>query len=163
MDVRVLKVDNLTNSAQPLQITYESKGARRLVDRQASARACQPLRDKRETASFRKPGASSPSTCASPSVIQDAVRFKLPEGIVIESAPAPDNGSLKGVAGFATSSKEAANSVTLYRNVTVAKTFFMPDDYPDLRSFLRQARSQGSGDVNPHPRRRLYRPAAATS
>ncbi len=134
MDVRVLKVDNLTNSTQPLQITYEIKGP---IGSSTGKRLLVPanLFETNSKPKFPQSKRELSIDMHYPSVIQDAVRFKLPGGIVIESAPAADNGTLKGFAGFTTSSKTASNSVTLYRNVTVAKTFFMPDDYADLRGF----------------------------
>ena len=71
-----------------------------------------------------------------PEQVQDAVRLKLPASLAIESAPAADSVLVKNVGLFSVSNKQTANSVTLFRNVTTAQVFYMPDEYGALKGFF---------------------------
>jgi hypothetical protein len=64
---------------------------------------------------------------------QDAVRFTIPEGLQIESIPAPEKELMSASIAFDVSSKRAPNSVTLFRNLTVGRPIFEPKEYADLR------------------------------
>jgi hypothetical protein len=66
---------------------------------------------------------------------QDAVRFKLPEGVAVESAPEAQVEKVPQLAVFDVKSVKAPNSVTSYRNVTVGQPIFLPTEYADLKSF----------------------------
>ena len=134
MEVRVTEVANLTDAEKELKITYEVKGAvgapagKRLLVQgsffQVNAKPKFPSAKRDLAVDMRYPG-----------TVQDAVRFTLPDFLVIESAPSADTGKYKGSAAFSTSVKKTPNTITLYRNVSVGETIFPPDEYPELRSF----------------------------
>jgi hypothetical protein len=67
--------------------------------------------------------------------VQDAVRYKYPAGIVVESAPAADEVVMKNSAVFSVRNQQAESSITLYRNLTIGKVYFSPEEYPDLHAF----------------------------
>ena len=133
-EVRVTKVDNLNNAEKPLTITYEVKGGigsptghRLLIVSNLFEINSKPKfhESKRELAVDMR----------YPSMVQDAVRLKLPTTLEIESLPPAGEAEIAGTAKYTTSAKKATNSVTLYRNLTIGKTIFAPADYPDLRAF----------------------------
>ncbi len=134
MDVKVGKVENLTDPDKPLKVAYEVKGpigsstGKRLLvvadlfELNTKPRFPQATRD--ETVDMRYPSAST-----------DAVRYKFPAGLVIESSPAAVEEKLNDVADFKTDAKPTPTSITFYRNVIVGKTYFSPAEYPALRTF----------------------------
>lgn len=134
MDVRVTKVDNLTDADKELKINYEVKGA---VGAPAGKRLLMQgnLFEVNEKPKFTSAKRDLAIDMRYPTSVQDAVRFTLPDSLVIESAPNAEAEKFKGFAAFNTSSKKAPNSITLYRNVTVGETIFEPADYAELRTF----------------------------
>ena len=69
-----------------------------------------------------------------PSAEQDAVRFKLPAGVVVESAVTPEEQKMDA-AGYSVSSKQTPTSVTSFRNVTIGRSVFAVKEYAELRGF----------------------------
>lgn len=134
MEVRVTKVDNLNDAEKPLTITYEVKGAigsptgRRLL-------IVGNLFEVNSKPRFHESKRELAVDMRYPSVVQDAVRLKLPPSFEVESQPAIENAEIKGRATYTTSSKKAPNSITLYGNLTIGKTVFLPADYTELRGF----------------------------
>ena len=134
MEVRVTDVANLADPDKPLVIKYEVKGA---IGTSTGKRLLIP-------ASLFESNAKPEFTTAKrelyvdmryPDVVQDAVRVTYPASLTVESAPAADASKMANVAAYSFSSKPGTNSVTLFRNVTIGKTFFSPAEYPDLRAF----------------------------
>ncbi len=78
------------------------------------------------------------------SVVQDAVRYKVPAGMTIDSVPVENKQTLKGAAAFDTSSKVMGSFIALYRNLVMGHVFFASEEYPGLRSFYQaiEARDQ---------------------
>ncbi len=134
MEVRVTKVENLTDPEKPLQVVYEIKGA---VGSSTGKRLLVPGSLFEVNSETRFPAAKRELAVDMhyPHMVQDAVRFKLPASITIESAPPGDKGVITGSAAYTTSTKLAADSITLYRNVTIANTIYLPTEYPDLKNF----------------------------
>lgn len=77
------------------------------------------------------------------SYVQDAVRYTLPPSFAIESVPNADKEFYLHEAGFTTSSKRAGNSVTFFRNVSMAKVLVIPAEYPEFRTFYNKLESRG--------------------
>jgi hypothetical protein len=134
MEVRVTNVENLSNSDRPLVVDYTVKGAvgtptgkRLLITAnlfQVNAKPAFP-ESKREQAVYMHYNTYT----------QDAVRFKLPPTMVIESAPKDDQATMPNAAGFTSHSIQTPTSITTFRNVTIAKNIFYITDYPELRTF----------------------------
>lgn len=141
MEVRVTKVDNLTDISKPLTVTYEIKGA---VGSATGKRLLVPanLFETNTKSRFTATKREMPVDMRYPSVIQDAVRFKLPPDMVIESAPPETKEAYKAFAAYSTSSKIAPNSITLYRNMTNGRTTYDSQEYPDLRAFYGKAEAK---------------------
>ncbi len=66
---------------------------------------------------------------------QDAVRFKLPPNLVLESAPANAKLGYKQLASFDMNSQTAPGSITVRRNSALGTVLFLPAEYSDLRTY----------------------------
>ena len=134
MEVRVTKVDNLTDISKPLTVTYELKGA---IGSATGKRLLVPanLFEVNSKARFTAAKRDMPVDMHYPSMVQDAVRFTLPADLVIESAPMDSKEAFKNSAAYSTSAKTTPNSITLYRNMMNGRSIYATDEYSDLRSF----------------------------
>ena len=68
-------------------------------------------------------------------VTQDAMRIVYPAGFTVESVPADDKMMFKQSAAYAQRSKQAANSVTVWRDLTFGEIYYPLAEYPELRTF----------------------------
>ncbi len=134
MEVRVVKVDNLADMSQPLKVTYEIKGA---VGSPTGKRLLVPanLFETNSKTQFTAAKRDLPVDMHYASATQDAVRFKLPADLVIESAPGETKELFKNNASYNTSVKSTPTSITLYRNMVNGRAIYGPDEYPGLREF----------------------------
>ncbi len=134
MEVKVTKIENVKEFEQPLKVAYEidgpigsSTGKRLLVPANLFEMNSKPL--------FPEAKRDVEVDMQYPSFVQDAVRFKLPPTLVVESAPTASKEVMKALAAFQVNSVSVGNSITLYRNLQVGTPVFAPSEYPDLRSF----------------------------
>jgi hypothetical protein len=134
MEVKVAGVENLKDYDKPLKVKFEVKGA---VGSSTGKRLLVPadIFETNEKPRFSEPKREIAVDMHYASYDQDAVRFKLPDGIGVESAPEPEVEKLPNMAVFDVKSVKAANAVTSYRNVTVAQPIFLPAEYGDLKNF----------------------------
>ena len=142
MEVKVTKVENLTDPERPLKVTYDVKGG---VGSSTGKRLLVPanLFEANFEPKFPEPTRDLPIDMHYPSQVQDAVRLKLPESLAVESVPSPSQAQMTDSAAFDFhSSKTAANSITLYRSVTVGKIIVAAANYSDLRDFYSKLESK---------------------
>jgi len=134
MEVKVAAVENLKEYDKPLKVKYEVKGA---VGSSTGKRLLVPadIFEVNEKPRFSEPKREIAVDMHYARWDQDAVRFKLPEGIAVESAPEPQVEKWQQLGVFDVKSVKAANSVTSYRNITVAQPIFLPAEYGDLKNF----------------------------
>ena len=143
VEVKLISIENLTDPEQPLKVAYEIKG---VVGSSTGKRMLLPanLFEINTKPRFPHPERELAIDMQYASLSQDAVRFKFPAGVVIESAPAADTGRLSvpsptgkpvDVATYQINSAKSANMITLYRNVIMGNVFFLAKEYPDLRAF----------------------------
>ena len=133
MDVEVEHVANLADGDKPLVITYAVKGA---IGTLTGKRLLLPvsLFDANAPAEFNAPKRQLAVDLHFPQIVQDAVRVTYPATMTVESAPAPVSDKIANAA-FSFSSTPGPHSVTLFRNFSVGKPIFKPEEYPELRSF----------------------------
>ena len=138
MEVRVTKVENLADMTHPLMVTYDIKGA---VGSPTGKRLLVPssLFEVNSKNRFTAASREMAVDMKYPSAIQDAVRFKLPPTLVIESVPVETKETLKTSASFSTSVKRGPDSITLYRNMLNGRTMYGSEEYADLRAFYGKA------------------------
>jgi hypothetical protein len=134
MDVKVAEIENLKDYDKPLKVKYEVKGP---VGSSTGKRLLVPadIFVANEKPRFSEPKRDIAVDMHYASWDQDAVRFKLPEGVAVESAPEAQVEKVPQLAVFDVKSVKAPNSVTSYRNVTVGQPIFLPTEYADLKSF----------------------------
>jgi len=134
MDVKVVSIENLTDPDQPLKVKYEVKGA---VGSSTGKRLLVPadLFVVNEKPRFSEPKRETAIDLHYARYDQDAVRFKLPDGIAVESAPETESGKMENLAVFELKSVKTANSVTSFRNLSVADAIFLAKEYDDLKGF----------------------------
>lgn len=134
MDVRVVDVKNLADYSKPLAVNYEVEGAlatstgkRLLVPAYLFAANMKPLfpEAKREQVVWLDYG----------SYEQEAVRYTLPAGMVVESAPKAEKLGLENAASFSVDAREANGRITIFRNLLVGKLIFPVKEYTGLRDF----------------------------
>jgi len=146
VEVKVGTIQNLTSYEEPLIVNYTIKGVigaptgKRLFLPgdifMSNAKATFP-HEKREIAvSFDYP-----------SIVQDAVRLKLPSSIKIESVPAKDQQQFQKLALYTLSSESTPTSVTVRRNFTNAEILFLPKEYPELRAFYNKFESKDQENI----------------
>ena len=69
------------------------------------------------------------------SFYQDAVRFKLPPSLVLESAPEPSKLTFKQFAFYDLSTQTTPGSITVRRDQGRGEFLYMPSEYVDLRHY----------------------------
>jgi hypothetical protein len=128
----VTSVENLTDYTKPLKVKFDVKGA---VGTGTGKRLMLPadLFEINAKPKFPGPKREVLVDMRYAAATQDAVRFTIPEGLQIESIPAPEKELMSASIAFDVSSKRAPNSVTLFRNLTVGRPIFEPKEYADLR------------------------------
>ena len=146
MEVRVVGVADLTNPDKPLTVKYTVKGA---VGSSAGRRLLLPqsLFEINHQPDFTQTKRELAVDMHFPQVIQDAVRFTYPASETVESAPPEVIEKMNGVMAFTTSAKQVPGAITLYRNYTLGKTFFTPQEYGDLRVFYGKLESKQAESV----------------
>lgn len=134
MEVKVSKVENVTDYEQPLKVTYDVKGpigsstGKRLL-------VVSDLFEANAKPKFPEAKREEPIDLRYPTSTQDVVRLSLPAGMVVESSPSPTSNELKGAAAYTLQVATAPNSITIRRNLTVGRTFVESATYNDLRDF----------------------------
>lgn len=133
-DVEVKAVDGLDNGEVPLKVTAavsgnigNAMGSRVVLPAalfEANSRPTFP-HEKREQAVY------FPYS----ELKQDAVRYVLPPGFVIESAPATATTKFQSVAAYTLRTVQATNTITVRRDLVLGEIYFPIKDYPALRTF----------------------------
>ncbi len=134
MEIEVKQVENVAEYTKPLEVQFAVKGG---VGTATGKRLLVPadLFVANEKPRFAQAQREIPVDIHYASQTQDAVRYKLPANLTIESVPDPDRATMAQLAMFQTDSKKSGNSVTLFRNVTIGSPVFYSKEYPDLRAF----------------------------
>lgn len=142
VDVQVKELKNLDNPEQPLLVTYEVHGA---IGTPVGKRLLVPadVFESSSKAVFTQPKREVAIDLHFASFVQDAVRYTVPASFAIESVPDADKQLYLNEAGYSTSNKRAGNSVTFFRNVSIATVLVTPKDYPDFRTFYNKLDSKG--------------------
>ena len=133
-EVRVTNVDNLVDFSKPLKVDYEIKGP---VASSTGKRLLIPA----DIFEFNsKPKFSSAKREIAidmhySSISKDAVRYKFPESMTVESVPEPTKQLVQTMGMFETFSRRTPNTVTTYRNVTIASPIYGAKEYVELKGF----------------------------
>lgn len=68
-------------------------------------------------------------------MVQDAVRYTLPAGWSVESAPTQEVTKLKNIAAHSLTSQQTPNTITVRRDFIMGEIYFPHEDYGELRKF----------------------------
>ena len=68
-------------------------------------------------------------------IIQDAVRYTLPAGFTVEAAPTKEVARFQNLAAYSQTSSQAANTITIRRDLVLGELYYPATDYPQLREF----------------------------
>jgi transglutaminase-like putative cysteine protease len=79
--------------------------------------------------------------------IQDAVRYTLPIGYAIESAPTSEMAQFQKSALYTLTSTQTGNSITLQRDMILGDLYFPLTEYPGLRTFYNDFEHKDHGSV----------------
>lgn len=146
MDVKVSRIENLTEYEQPLRVTYEVKGpigsstGKRLL-------ITGDLFETNSKPKFPEAKRDLPVDLKYPSVLQDVVRLILSPGMVVESSPAPATSDLKGVAAYNLQITTTPSTIMIRRNLTIGRTLVGNDMYNDLRDFYDKTEAKDQESV----------------
>lgn len=134
VEVQVQSVANLADPSKPLVVIYHVKGA---MGSPAGKRLMLPadVFVANTKPAFTAAKRELPVDMHYSSYSQDAVRWKLPPALAIESVPDPGNQRMSSIAQFDISNRKAPNSLTTFRNVAIATPFFTAPEYPELHAF----------------------------
>ena len=134
MEVRVTDVQNLSDYTKPLKVIYEVKGP---VGSSTGKRLLVPadLFEANSKPVFASAKRESVIDMHYSSMTRDAVRFKLPSGIEVESVPQPAKAMFQQTAAFDSFTRRTGNTVTSFRNVTLGAPLFSATDYAELKGF----------------------------
>jgi hypothetical protein len=80
-------------------------------------------------------------------ITQDAVRYTLPAGFTVEAAPAKEVAQYQNLAAYAQTSSQAANTVTVRRDLILGDVYFPVAEYPQLRTFYNDFEHKDHGSV----------------
>ena len=80
-------------------------------------------------------------------MMQDAVRYTLPAGWTVESAPNGQVAKMKSVAAYSLNSQQSASSITLRRDFVMGDIYFPHDDYAGLRAFYSDFEAKDHSNV----------------
>lgn len=78
---------------------------------------------------------------------QDAVRYTLPAGWTIDSAPVNQVSSFEKVAAYTLTSQQKANTITLRRDFIMGDIYFPNDKYKELRAFYNDFEAKDHSSV----------------
>jgi hypothetical protein len=80
-------------------------------------------------------------------IMQDAVRYTLPAGYTIESAPTEETTKFQNTAVYSLKSSQTPNSITVRRDFILGEFYFLLKDYPALRTFYSDFERKDHGSV----------------
>jgi len=133
-EVKIDGIENIEDYEKPLKVVYDIKGP---IASSAGKRMLVPgdIFVMNEKPAFPREKREVPVYFEYPQMVQDAVRFKLPAGLAIESVPVAENAQFQKYAAYSLTSEATPTSVTVRRDLAVGEVLFSPEEYPGLRAF----------------------------
>jgi len=141
VDLKLLSIGGLSDSEQPLTVFFEMKGRiatatgkRLMIAADLFQANIAPLftKQKRELAVW----------LWYPYSATDGIRIETPLGYSVESVPPAAQFTLPKMAGYGLTVKSDAKGITVRRDLQIGETTYLPQEYPDLRTFFSQFQSK---------------------
>ena len=146
MEVKLISIDALTDGEKPLTVNFTVKGPvatstgkRLLVPANLFAANNKPM--------FVEAARKEPVVMQHAVQVQDAVRFKYPSTLTLESAPTAEKAMIEGSANFSTSTKPGQGSLTLFHNISQDQLIYAPAEYQKLHDFYTKVSSHNGDTV----------------
>jgi hypothetical protein len=79
--------------------------------------------------------------------LQDAVRYTLPAGFTVESAPTQDMAKFQNLAAYSQTSEQKPGSITMRRNLVIGDLYYPLKDYAEFRTFYNDFEHKDHGSV----------------
>jgi hypothetical protein len=146
LEIKLASIDKLDDYEQPLVANFtvtgtlgSSTGKRLLLPADLFESNAQPTfpHEKREV----------PVYFEYPQANEDAIRINFPSTFSVESLPASDKTSLKGLALYKFDSVATPVNFTIRRDFMLGEIIFKTDEYPDLRSFYSKMETKDQESV----------------
>ncbi|MEG9433191.1 DUF3857 domain-containing transglutaminase family protein [Terriglobus sp. ADX1] len=80
-------------------------------------------------------------------ISQDAVRYTLPAGWTVDSAPVNQGASYEKLAAYSLTSQQKSNTITLRRDFIMGDIYFPNDKYKELRTFYNDFEAKDHSNV----------------
>ena len=140
MEVQVGKISNIEDYEKPLIVNYNVKGQ---IGSSTGKRIVVPsnIFEVNAKPTFTQPKREQPIFFEYAHAVQDVTRISFTDSLAIESSPVDQQVPLgdankNTVAMYTMKTETTPTSVTVRREVDLAKTFFKLEEYPDLRTFF---------------------------
>jgi Domain of Unknown Function with PDB structure (DUF3857)/Transglutaminase-like superfamily len=146
MEVKITSIEKLTDYEQPLIVNLAVTGT---LGSFTGKRIFLPgdIFEANAKASFPHVKRDIPVYFTYPYVMQDAVRFKFPAGLNIESVPAAEKIPFQNSAVYNMQTLATPNSVTVQRDYSLGETIFLAKEYPELRTFYSKMETKDQENV----------------
>lgn len=145
-DVEVVQIDNVENGELPLKVQAKVSGR---IGNAVGSRVMLPsaLFEANSAPTFPHERRDLGVYFSYNELMQDAVRYTLPAGWTVESAPVNQVATMKKVAAYTLNSQQAANAITLRRDFIMGDIYFPHEQYAELRTFYNDLEAKDHSNV----------------
>jgi hypothetical protein len=168
MEVQVGKISNIEDYEKPLIVSYNVKGQ---IGSATGKRIMVPsdIFEVNAKPTFTQAKREQPIFFEYAHAVQDVTRISFTDSLGVETSPVdiqlPLNDANKNTIGMYTLKTETTpTSVTVHREVDLAKTYFKLEEYPDLRTFFNKYETKDQEPVilkaTPQPASTTAQPAS---
>jgi len=130
----VISIDNLQDYEKPLAVSYSVRGPLATMTEKRMTLPSQ-FYEARSSALFPEATRDITIYFDYGERVIDAVRYKYPAGMTLESAPKSDEFMLLKLAAYHSTSNLQTNAVTMRRTYDLGTVFFAPAEYKEVREF----------------------------
>lgn len=145
-EAKITTLDGVTSDASAMKVVFSVSGN---LGSAAGSRVVLPsdIFVEHDTPVFPHATREQPVYFHYAQAMQDAMRITYPPAFTVESAPADDKIMLKQTAAYSQRSKQTANSITVWRDLTFGEIYYPVADYPDLRKFYGDFQRQDHASI----------------
>ncbi|WP_047490145.1 DUF3857 and transglutaminase domain-containing protein [Terriglobus sp. TAA 43] len=145
-EVNVASIGNLTNGELPLKVEATVSGR---IGNSVGSRVMLPSVLFENNNNPRFPHEKRDQAVYFPysELSQDAVRYTLPAGWAVDSAPVNQVTSFEKLAAYTLTSQQKANTITLRRDFIMGDIYFPNDKYKELRTFYNDFEAKDHSNV----------------
>lgn len=145
-EVTVTSIQNVTNGELPLKVDAKVSGH---VGNAVGSRVMLPSVLFEGNSGPRFPHERRDLAVYFPysEMVQDAVRYTLPAGWTVESAPNQEVAKYKNIAAHSITSQQTPNTITVRRDFIIGEIYFPHEEYGELRTFYSEFEAKDHSNV----------------